>query len=174
MNPPVRVDVAVEAAGVEQVETISRLAGEIWRACYRELLSAEQIEYMLARMYSLETLREEMRSGGIRYDFLWIGTDLTGFASYGPTETEGVFKLHKLYVHPRWHGQGHGSALLRHCEQAARGLGARRLVLNVNKRNRKAIRAYERNGYRTVRAETNDIGGGFVMDDYVMSKEVEG
>ena len=174
MNRPAHQDIAVEAAGVEHVETIARLAGEIWRACYPEILSPAQIEYMLARMYSLDTLREEIRSGGIRYDMLRVGVNRAGFASYGPTDTEGVFKLHKLYVHPKWHGQGVGSALLRHCEQAAQGEGARRLILNVNKRNQRAIQAYERNGYRTVRAETNDIGGGFVMDDYVMAKDLKG
>ncbi len=33
-----------------------------------------------------------------------------------------------------------------------------------------AIRAYERNGFRTVRSQVADIGRGFVMDDYVMEK----
>jgi GNAT superfamily N-acetyltransferase len=164
----------MRSAGAEEVDTIARLAGEIWRACYPEILTTAQIEYMLTRMYSLDTLREEILSGGIHYELLSIGDDPAGFASYGPTEAEGTFKLHKLYVLPKWHGEGLGSALLRHCEQAARDGGARKLILNVNKRNRRAIQAYERNGYRTVRAETNDIGNGFVMDDYVMAKDVAG
>lgn len=171
MDPPVSFSATILAAGEEDVETISRLAGDIWRACYPDILSAEQIEYMLARMYSLETLREEIRSRGIRYELLRIGKNPAGFASYGPTEKESVFKLHKLYLDPKRHGQGLGSVLLRHCEEAAQRLGARSLVLNVNKRNARAIKAYERNGYAVLRAEINDIGGGFVMDDYVMGKE---
>ena len=51
-------------------------------------------------------------------------------------------------------------------------LGANRLVLNVNKRNEKAIRAYRRNGFTIVESEKIDIGNGFVMDDYVMAKEL--
>ena len=168
------IQATMRSAGAEEVDTIARLAGEIWRACYPEILTSAQIEYMLARMYSLDTLREEILSGGIRYELLRIGNDPAGFASYGPTGQDGTFKLHKLYILPKWHGTGLGSALLRHCEQAAKDCGARKLILNVNKRNVRAIKAYDRNGYRTVRAETNDIGGGFVMDDYVMSKEVAG
>ena len=48
--------------------------------------------------------------------------------------------------------------------------GARRLVFTVNKRNAKAIAVYERKWLCNVRSVITDIGGGFVMDDYVMEK----
>ncbi|MEO8488040.1 MAG: hypothetical protein ABI585_17060, partial [Betaproteobacteria bacterium] len=44
------------------------------------------------------------------------------------------------------------------------------LVLNVNKRNAKAIAAYRACGLATREDVVVDIGGGFVMDDYVMAK----
>ena len=44
------------------------------------------------------------------------------------------------------------------------------LILNVNKNNVQAIRAYEKNGFAIREAVVVDIGGGFVMDDYVMAK----
>jgi hypothetical protein len=44
------------------------------------------------------------------------------------------------------------------------------LVLNVNKRNEVAIAAYSRHGFTIRESVKNDIGGGFVMDDYVMAK----
>jgi RimJ/RimL family protein N-acetyltransferase len=46
------------------------------------------------------------------------------------------------------------------------------LILNVNKQNLRAIRAYERNGFFVREAVVVDIGGGFVMDDYVMAKRL--
>jgi ribosomal protein S18 acetylase RimI-like enzyme len=151
---------------------IARLAGIIWRSHYPGIISAEQIEYMLAKMYSLETLREEMRLRAIRYERLLAGQELAGFASHGPTEQPQVFKLHKIYLHPAWHGQGLGSMLLRHCALQARELGADRLMLTVNKRNSQAIAAYHRNGFAITDSVVVDIGGGFVMDDYVMAKEL--
>ena len=51
-------------------------------------------------------------------------------------------------------------------------MGAQFLRLNVNKHNEKAIRAYLRNGFRTVESVKNDIGNGFFMDDYVMEKRL--
>jgi GNAT superfamily N-acetyltransferase len=149
---------------------VARLAGVIWRAHYPGLISSEQIEYMLAKMYAIDILREEIRLRSIRYERLLMDQELGGFASHGPTEQPKLFKLHKIYLHPAWQGRGLGSLLLRHCEREACKLGADRLMLTVNKRNSKAIAAYERNGFAITDAVVADIGGGFVMDDYVMSK----
>ena len=150
---------------------IARLAGVIWRAYYPGIISTEQIDYMLAKMYSLETLREEICLRAIRYERLLVGDEMAGFAAHGPTEQPKVFKLHKIYLHPAWHGRGLGSLLLRHCEREVCKLGADRLTLTVNKRNAKAIAAYQRNGFAITDPVVVDIGGGFVMDDYVMAKE---
>ena len=143
---------------------------------------------MLARMYALETLREELCSQEIRYELLLVDGKPTGFASYGPTEagtprcpesfrgkeqdTVSTFKLHKLYVVPEWHGHGLGSLLLQRVEGEVRAAGAHCLILSVNKRNAQAIAAYKRNGFAIAESVVTDIGGGFVMDDYVMAKLV--
>ena len=157
-------------ASETDLPAIARLVGVIWRAHYPGIISAEQIDYMLAKMYSLETLREEIRLRAIRYERLLVGEEFAGFASHGPTEQPKLFKLHKIYLHPAWHGRGLGSLLLRHCEREACKLGADRLVLTVNKRNSKAIAAYQRNGFSITDSVVVNIGGGFVMDDYVMAK----
>jgi GNAT superfamily N-acetyltransferase len=158
----------------EHLPVISELAGVIWRGCYPGIITHAQIDYMLARMYSPDVLRDEIRSQGIRYDQLLVDGKPAGFASYGPTSEPGVMKLHKLYLLPGMHGRGLGSYLLQHCEQEVCAAGARRLMLSVNKRNTKAIAAYQRNGFVIAESVVTDIGGGFVMDDYVMVKEFRG
>ncbi len=150
---------------------ISGLATVIWRACYPGIITSEQIDYMLARMYALEVLRDEIRSQGIRYDRLLVDGKLVGFASCGPTAKPGVMKLHKLYLLPELHGRGLGSRLLQHVEREVRAEGTRRLILSVNKRNAKAIAAYRRNGFVIADSVVTGIGGGFVMDDYIMAKD---
>ena len=154
--------------------TISRLAGIIWRACYPGIISNEQIDYMLARMYALDVLRDEIRFQGIRYDQLLVDGKPAGFASYGPTSEPGVTKLHKLYLLAEMHGRGLGSRLLQHVEQEIRAGAGCRLILSVNKRNTRAIAVYRRNGFVIAESVVTDIGGGFVMDDYVMAKELAG
>jgi GNAT superfamily N-acetyltransferase len=161
----------IQAAEAD-LPAISELAAVIWRACYPGIITQAQISYMLARMYSLETLRDEIRSQGVRYNCLFVDGQMIGFSSYGPADEAGVMKLHKLYLHPARHGRGFGSLLLQHCEGEVRKLGARRLILNVNKRNTKAIKVYQRNGFTVADAVVADIGNGFVMDDYIMAKEL--
>jgi len=154
------------------LSAIAKLAGIIWRACYPGIITHEQIDHMLAQMYALDTTRDEIQSQGIRYDRLLVGDEFVGFASYGPMEQAAIFKLHKLYLLPELQGRGLGSLLLQHCEREVRRLGARRLILSVNKRNSKAIAAYQRNGFVTVESVVTDIGHGFVMDDFIMAKEL--
>jgi GNAT superfamily N-acetyltransferase len=151
---------------------ISELAGIIWRACYPDIITHAQIDYMLARMYAPDVMRDEIRSQGIRYDCLFVDGKMAGFASYGPTSKPGVMKLHKLYLLPELHGRGLGSRLLQHAESEVRHFGAQRLILAVNRRNAKAIAAYQRNGFVIAESVVTDIGGGFAMDDHVMAKNL--
>jgi len=150
---------------------IARLAEVIWRACYPGIITNDQIDYMLARMYALDVMRDEICAQGIRYDLLFADGKPIGFASYGPTPEPGVVKLHKLYLLPGMHGRGLGSRLLRHVERKVRVGGGRRLILTVNKHNAKAIATYQRNGFFIADSVVAEIGNGFVMDDYVMAKD---
>jgi GNAT superfamily N-acetyltransferase len=158
-------------AAEEHLPALAELAGVIWRQHYPGIISEAQIEYMLAKMYSLATLREELRSKSVRFERLMVGDRFVGFAAYGSTTTPGVMKLHKCYLLPELHGRGYGSLLLQHCERAVRELGARRLILAVNKHNTKAVAAYQRNGFTVAESVITDFGAGFVMDDYIMAKD---
>ncbi len=113
----------------KDLPAIAALAGVIWREYYPAIITREQIEYMLAKMYSLGTLREEI-DNGVHYECLFVAGKMFGFASFGRTEP-GVFKLHKLYLLQEQRGRGLGNRLLNHCEAEARRLGARELCLNV-------------------------------------------
>ncbi len=167
MDSAFRVEIA--SAGREHLPAIAQLAGVIWRSYYPGIISAEQIEYMLGWMYNLDTLQQELANGTC-FDRLLINDELAGFASYGPVNEK--MKLHKLYIHPQWQRRGLGTKLLGHVEQRARGQGFLKLVLGVNKANERAIAAYRRNGFVIRESVTNEIGKGFVMDDYLMEKEL--
>ena len=162
----------ITPATAEHLPAIRELAALVWRAHYPGIISPEQIEYMLGRMYCLETMEDELRTGDVRFVRLLMDGGLIGFASYGSTLEAGVAKLHKLYLHTRWQRRGFGSLLLEHCERAAHIQGAERMILAVNKRNTSAIATYTRNGYDISESVRTDIGGGFFMDDFIMMKNL--
>lgn len=154
------------------VEGISALAAEIWRRHYADIISAAQIEYMLKQRYEPQVIRVELQRGDLWWDKLLVGETIFGFASYFRSGQVGEMKLDKLYVHHDHQQQGFGGLLIAHVCSSARRMGCSRLTLAVNKRNRSAIAAYLKHGFRVSEAVVKDIGGGFVMDDYIMVRDI--
>src|SRR5690242_14866442 len=103
MNPA--SNIRIERADETHLPAIAALAGSIWRAHYPGIISREQIEYMLGKMYSPGALQDDLRNG-VCYERLLAGDEFIGFAAHGPTGQSAVFKLHKLYLQPAWHGRG--------------------------------------------------------------------
>ena len=161
---------AIVAATAADLAAVAELAGVIWRRHYPGIITREQIEYMLALGYSHDALQRFLDTEGAGLDLARVGERLIGFGAYYPLDDAPELKLDKLYVHQEFHGRGVGRRLIASAESAARAQKRATLVLNVNKRNTQAIRAYERNGFTVREAVVVDIGGGFVMDDYVMAK----
>jgi len=95
-------------------------------------------------------------------------TEPVGFISYSFDAASHRVKLSKLYLVPDWHGRGIGPQMLEHVRAKSVELGAQEIHLQVNQQNARAIRAYERAGYSVLEALVTDIGGGFVMDDFIM------
>jgi ribosomal protein S18 acetylase RimI-like enzyme len=160
--------VTFSPVGEAEVAVVRRLASEIWWACYPGIISPEQIEYMLGWMYSEEVIQREL-TRGVCYELIVFGHDPFGYLAY-EEGAAGDWKLHKLYLLPALQGQGIGLAALEHVCATVGALGGRSLQLTVNKQNLRAIRAYERAGFVKQQAIVNDIGSGFVMDDFLMER----
>ena len=154
----------------EEAEALAALAGVVWRAHYPDIISAEQIDYMLADRYKPALIRQTLARGD-RWLVARAWDALVGFA-HGYALAEGDYKVDKLYVHPDWQRHGIGEHLMERLTDHARRHGARRLVLRVNRNNDQAIAAYRKYGFEILVPVVEEIGGGFVMDDYVMTKEL--
>ena len=211
--------ITILPATLEDIPTLRALAHRIWHEYYPGIISGEQIDYMLARMYDATTIRREM-ANGVAWDLVrsqtepgsiqaerhgaphsdaarerrpWQRagsesgapttsasarkpgsprTEPVGFISYSFDAADFRVKLSKLYLLPQWHGCGTGRHMLQHVQARATQLGAREVRLQVNKQNTRAIRAYQRAGFSVLEAVVTDIGGGFVMDDFIMVLQV--
>lgn len=149
------------------IADIQDIAHKTWPSTYGDIISSDQIEYMLEMMYEPEALERQMFEGK---HFLIAETQKEGpigFASYGNIGS-GIFKLHKLYVLPKCHGKGAGKQMLKAILDKVIDLGGKELLLQVNKKN-KAVSFYQKMGFSIVREYDLDIGRGYWMNDYVMS-----
>jgi GNAT superfamily N-acetyltransferase len=155
----------------DDINVLIPLAHAIWHAHYPGIITTGQIDYMLERGYTREIILDEMRHQGIIWLALRDSSSMVGFASLGPYG-DNIMKLHKLYLLPDYHGRGIGSQALAEIERIAKRHNSATLVLNVNRHNQKAIQAYTRAGWHIAEEVTVDIGGGYIMDDFVMAKQL--
>ena len=81
--------------------------------------------------------------------------------------------LSKLYLYKAERGKGYSRRMVDFVAGKAREAGLAAIELNVNRDN-SAVRAYEKLGFQMIRAEKNDIGEGFFMDDFVFRLELKG
>ena len=152
----------------EDITAITELAEKIWWPTYRNIISEEQISFMLKDMYSEESLKKQLVSG---VDFILAEKEnlAVAFAGFSLIEPE-VYKLHKLYVLPSEQGNGTGKNLIEYITDLAREQGGKILELNVNRGN-SASEFYKKVGFEIYR--TVDISyHHFILNDYIMRKNL--
>jgi ribosomal protein S18 acetylase RimI-like enzyme len=158
----------------QDFEPLQRLAHDIWRNHYPGIISHAQIDYMLRGRFAPDALARYVDAKDRWLELLLRAGEPIGYCSYACGEAPEELKLEQLYLLSQHRGRGLGGRMLDHVERAARALLRSRLVLTVNKANRRAIEVYLARGF-TVRTELRlDIGEGFLMDDYVMEKRLSG
>ena len=152
------------------IAEVIALAGVIWRHHYPGIISMEQIDYMLGQRYTPEVIGAQLHSGSAWWDKVLLDARMMGFTQY--ELYEGTMKLDKLYLHQDFQRRGYGGIVLAHVEQQALSRGLHAVRLNVNKYNTKSIAAYRKSGYDIIDTVVADIGRGYVMDDYIMQKQL--
>ena len=165
--------VSIRKADLSDITTVQRLAHHTWRVHYPGIITREQIEYMLERGYSRDALAPFATDPTRGLALAEEEGEPLGFAAWYPPGEPATMKLDKLYVLPARHRSGIGRALIEHVARVARSAGFRTLVLNVNRNNVGAVRAYERCGFAVRESGDFPIGNGFVMADYVMARPLD-
>ncbi len=159
----------IKKATLQDIPLIRELCMQVWPQTYAGILSQAQIDYMLQMMYSAASLEKQIKAGA-QFIFVYEDDNPVGFASYEEIKP-GIFKLHKIYILPSQQGKGTGRYVIDHIIGEIKQKGATALQLQVN-RNNKAKSFYEKLGFATMEEINLDIGGGYVMDDYIMEKKL--
>lgn len=159
----------IREASHADIPTIRAIAENTWPVTYGDIISKEQIRYMLDLIYSDEALTDQVQKGHQFYIAVYDNRPI-GFASVSLEESGGC-KLNKLYVLPDIQKTGAGKALLQQVILYTQLQQQHRLFLQVNKHNN-AKDFYQKMGFSIEREQKLDIGGGFFMDDYIMEISV--
>lgn len=163
----------------EQIEQLATMADEIWHEYWPAIIGKEQTDYMVDRFQSENALMRDIQ--GERYEYWFLVDDddeesderIVGYTG-GLIEPETKrFFISKIYLFAHERGKGYSKRVIKFYNRLCimRNLDA--MYLTVNKHNDIAIRAYEKIGFAIIDSVETDIGDGFIMDDYIMEKNVE-
>lgn len=151
---------------------VADLAHRIWREHYAGVISGEQIEYMLEKFQTVPAIKAAEAEGCEYYLVRKLGVNI-GYLALQPCYPPGKMFISKLYLLREYRGKGYSRDILSEVADMARSLRLKSIWLTVAKNNLSSIAAYEHLGFHEADTICKEIGGGFVMDDYIMEKTLE-
>jgi ribosomal protein S18 acetylase RimI-like enzyme len=160
-------------AGINDLLKIQRIAYETWPLAFGQVITNEQINYMLELIYNEASLKRQMIEKGHNFILAEKGNQSLGFASYEINyNSEPQLMIHKLYILPLTQGLGIGTKFLNLLSDIALQNNNKQLRLKVYFKNTKAIGFYEKYGFQKIGTETTNLGNNYNVLDNIMVKEL--
>lgn len=164
--------ITISEATAKDFKIIQNIAFTTWPDVYGKILSKEQLNFMLTTFYSEETLLDNMVNKKHHFILIYDAATCLGFASFEHNYLEKKeTRLHKIYLLPEAQGKGAGSALIEAVETYAAENNSTSISLNVNRFNN-ASAFYKKRGFTIIGEEDIEIGHGYLMEDYMMEKQL--
>jgi len=151
------------------IDAVAALARDIWNQHYVPIIGQAQTDYMLATFQRAPAIARQIAEGYEYYIAMEHGIQ-AGYFAIVPNPTECSALLSKIYVKRERRGAGLGKTIMAFVEARCVELGIRELWLTVNRHNTGSIAFYQHVGFTITGSVVQDIGNGFVMDDYRMAK----
>ncbi len=167
----------IRQAGPGDIALVRDMADIVFRKTYADILSPDQMEYMMDWMYSEGSLYKQITDEGKYFCIAEYDGIPAGYVSFESESAlpdgRSLYHLQKLYVLPGYQGRGIGGAMLDHVKSflAAACPEGCRVELNVN-RNNPAVSFYEHSGMIRARQGDFPIGNGYYMNDYIYAVEL--
>jgi len=147
--------VSIIQANASHAEIISRIGKAAFREAFGHLFnSMEELQQYLDHTYATGKLVTSLGKENNIYFLALLNEQPVGFAKlkkhslHQQIESFAQTELQKIYVLFAHHGTGAGNALLQECIRLARELHADQLWLDTHISNTRAIRFYERHGFK--------------------------
>jgi diamine N-acetyltransferase len=166
----------IRVAGPADAAALTEFAARTFRETYLATCTPADVESYVAEHFAPARQAAELADPTLRTLFTFVDGTLAGYAQIrnGPAPVsvpgEQPIEIARFYVDAPWHGRGVAAAQMAASLDAARGDGDV-VWLGVYQHNARAVRFYEKSGFRVVGTSTFTMGTD-VQDDYVMAREV--
>jgi ribosomal protein S18 acetylase RimI-like enzyme len=164
--------ITISEASISDIKQIQNIVHITWPITYGEILSKEQLDYMLDLFYSDEALTNQYNKKEQLFYMIYEDDTNLGFIGIEHNYSgKALTKIHKIYLLPETQGKGIGKKVIDEIGKLASDNNSTALVLNVNRFN-SALGFYKKIGFEVVDEVNIDIGKGYLMEDYVMEKQL--
>lgn len=158
----------VKVSERDALKEIENLAAVTWHEHYGKLLPSGQIDFMLRKFLTVDAMARQMEHDNYSYYLIKDDDTSVSIGFMALQESRGALFLSKIYLLKEFRGRGYGSQGFDFANKTAEEKGAGKVWLTVNKHNTGSYEIYLKRGYKVVKEDVTDIGGGYVMDDYIM------
>ncbi|RKF84245.1 Spermidine/spermine N-acetyltransferase [Golovinomyces cichoracearum] len=181
-NPP-DLKIKLRLADLNDSESIRELAIHTFSITFGYSLSIEDLHSYLANAYSAKSISAEISDPAMTTIVAENSnrpTEIIGFAQLlrGSSNKESCLRniensveMHRLYVHPKYHGKSVGTKLIKRLEQNAKDEGFSVIWLGVWEDHPVARDIYERWGYVRVGEHPFRMGD-CVQVDWILIKQL--
>jgi len=164
--------ITISEAAISDIKQIQNIVNITWPITYGEILSKEQLDYMLGLFYSDEALTEQYDKKVQLFYMIYEEETNIGFIGIEHNyNKEAITKIHKIYLLPETQGKGIGKKVIDEIGKLASENNSAALLLNVNRFN-SALGFYKKIGFEVIDEVNIEIGNGYLMEDYVMEKKL--
>ncbi len=160
---------AITSLKNQNIDSIVALAKPIWQEHYTPIIGEQQVDYMLEKFQSREAIESQLKQG---YQYYQVNEQsrLLGYFSIQFRKNARLF-ISKFYLSKQARGKGLGKQMLNFIEKLANSNKCYTIDLTVNKYN-PAYQIYLKLGFTNQGTIEFDIGNGYIMDDFLMSKNI--
>ena len=105
--------ITITEASIEDIAKIQEIAKITWPITYGEILTKEQLDYMLDLIYSDEALSKQIQNKEQLFYLISDSESVIGFIGIEHNyKNEAITKIHKIYLLPETQGKGFGKFMI--------------------------------------------------------------
>lgn len=161
----------------QDISLLRDIAIQTYEETFAKDNTPENMAAYLADCFSPEKLEREWSDPGSTFYLALENGDAVGYLKLNdaPAQTDvndaASLELERIYVLREFHGAGHGGQLLEKAIECARDGGKEYIWLGVWENNHRALRFYEKNGFRRFGEHVFQLGDDEQLD-YLYRKEL--
>ncbi|BCJ98808.1 GNAT family N-acetyltransferase [Anaerocolumna chitinilytica] len=160
-----------KVVSAEDIKQLAQAALKIWNEYYIQIITKEQIDYMVNKFQSAEAIADQIENQGYEYYLLKPEDAIAGYIGVKETPQDFLF-LSKFYILKENRGKGYAREAMDFMTELCKQRGIKKIWLTVNRNNENSIKVYEKFGFHVIKTQVSDIGNGYVMDDFIMEKDI--